>query len=359
MQKKNTMGKIKFVLEHVLWAVIAMIWYKNIFFRCLGNMTLTQSRLVLWGLIVAGVTAGILLNWKRRRCGISVVADLLVPYGAYTVFTYLPIRAIFIETIIAVGLIASVIFTIMIMGRKILNTANHTRIIGRRVQHSMRCTQTCMALSMAVIMLTLGIGGVFGSAIMWATPEKTSGNSSTPYATNISNNMETVLKLQEDVWNDLTVQERLNVLQTIADIERNYLGISNELNVGTANLSEELLGYYDDRTHEVIISMDSLLYDDVYEVLDTLCHEVYHSYQHRLVDAYVAADTQTQNLRVFKNASYYLEEFSDYKSGTEDFCSYYAQECESDAREYAESSVLDYYYRIYEYLGDEVEDDET
>ena len=356
--QNNTMGKVEFVLEHVFWAVTAMIWYKNIFFRCLGNMTLTQSRLVLWGVVVVGAVLGILFNWKRKRCGVSVAANLLIPYGLYTILAYLPIRTVLIKVVIAVGVVISVLVTVAIMRRKIVNVSNRRKIIGRRFLHSMRCTQVCMALSMAVIMITLGIGGVFGSAIMWATPAKTIGNSSVSYATNISNNMDTVLKLQEDIWKDLTAQERLNVLQTIADVERNYLGISNELTVGTANLSEELLGYYNDRTHEVIISMDSLLYDDVYEVLDTLCHEVYHSYQHRLVDAYVASDAQIQNLRMFKNASYYLEEFSDYKSGTENFCSYYAQECESDAREYAESSVLDYYYRISEYLGEELEVDE-
>lgn len=37
-------------------------------------------------------------------------------------------------------------------------------------------------------------------------------------------------------------------------------------------------------------------------------------------------------------------------SGEEDFCGYYYQDCESDARDYAEDAVYDYYCRINEYL---------
>ena len=35
----------------------------------------------------------------------------------------------------------------------------------------------------------------------------------------------------------------------------------------------------------------------------------------------------------------------------QDFCAYYSQQCEQDARWYAENSVEDYYSRIEAYLG--------
>ena len=96
--------------------------------------------------------------------------------------------------------------------------------------------------------------------------------------------------LQEDEWEKLSAQERLDVLQAVANIEQRYLGLPNELNVGVANLDADILGYYTDKTHEIIVSADSLLYDSPWEVLDTICHEAYHSYQYRLVEALNGAD---------------------------------------------------------------------
>lgn len=36
--------------------------------------------------------------------------------------------------------------------------------------------------------------------------------------------------------------EKLNVMRTVANIEVSYLGIPNEINVGTAKLRENILG---------------------------------------------------------------------------------------------------------------------
>ena len=70
--------------------------------------------------------------------------------------------------------------------------------------------------------------------------------------------MDTILLLQEDEWEKLSAQERLDVLQAVANIEQRYLGLPNELNVGVANLDADILGYYTDKTHEIIVSADSL-----------------------------------------------------------------------------------------------------
>ena len=75
------------------------------------------------------------------------------------------------------------------------------------------------------------------------------------------------------------------------------------------------MGYYSDNTHEIVIDMDSLLNDLSWEVLDTVCHEAYHSYQHRIVDAFNNADGNSKNLKMFRKASSYASEFNNYISG--------------------------------------------
>lgn len=106
--------------------------------------------------------------------------------------------------------------------------------------------------------------------------------------------------MQEDKWETLTTKQRIDALQTVANIEAHYLGLLNELNVGASNLREFALGCYSDKTHTISIDIEHLENDPVYEVLDTCCHEAYHSYQHRLVDVYNTTDTSSKCLRLYK-----------------------------------------------------------
>ena len=191
---------------------------------------------------------------------------------------------------------------------------------------------------------------MLGDNIISSLIAATKNNQSAPQT--ISKNIDTVLLLQEEAWEDLTTQEKLDVLQTVANIESHYLGLPNELNVGAANLGEYTLACYNDRTHTISIDLYHLENDSVYDVLNSCCHEAYHSYQHRLIEAYNAAGEQMKRLQIYKSAVKYREEFCNYSDGNYDFCSYYYQDGEMDARDYAEDAVDDYYRRIEAYLND-------
>lgn len=158
--------------------------------------------------------------------------------------------------------------------------------------------------------------------------------------------------MQDKYWEALTVQERLDVLQTVANIEQRYLGLPIELNVGAANLNAGNLGYYSDETHEIVINMDGLLFDSSLEVLDTVCHESFHSYQYCMIEALNCLDERIGNLRIFQKAHVYAYEFENYINGETDLYNYYYQNCKSDARDYAEEAVHEYYNRINSYLDE-------
>lgn len=345
---QNNMNKWEFIIEHCAWGFISMIWYKNILFRCIGNHTFFESKLILWGFLAASSLIGICLEMNRKRNGFSVFMNLAAGYGFYTIFTYIEIRRILIVAVLSVVSVLSVVFAVLVMSRKIKNRQKLKGIMLNRILKVASATQTLFSLGFALIMIVSGVNIFFGSTIMNATVG--TATSSTVNEQTISNNIETVILLQEDSWDKLTVKERLNVLQIVANIEQRYLGLPNELNVGAANLLEGVMGYYSDTTHEIVISMDSLLNDSSWELLDTVCHEAYHSYQRRMVEAYNKADENSKNLKMFRKADSYAGEFDNYFSGEEDFCSYYYQNCESDARDYAEDAVYDYYIRINEYL---------
>lgn len=355
MKDRSTMGKIEYVAESIFWGLISMIWYKNILFRCLPNLTYETSRLVLWGMLVASVVVCSGWFFRKKRTGWSVFVSLLFPYGIYTSGAYWRTLQNRIVIVLLISTVLSLLYGILVMTRRV-NRRSIKRVIAKRIRRCISATVAIFSASMAVIMVPLLLQSAFGVTLFKSSIEANTGTKAEEQT--ISNNIDTVLKLQEEEWCSLSTKDKLDVLQCVANIEAHYLGISNELNVGAANMPEYTLACYSDSSHTIYINLEHLENDPVDEVLNSCCHEAYHSYQHRLVDAYNEASEEVQKLRIYRNTVHYVDEFGAYVNGYEDFCSYYSQQCEKDARTYAEDAVEDYYSRINEYLeGDSEQDD--
>ena len=350
MKDKSTMSLGAYLFDCLFYTAIAMICYKNLLFRCLPGRTCDESKTVLWVMIGLSILICAFALNRSMRTGWTVTTALVVPFGLYTVLTYIRTVGNWMLIVLASAVTLSVIYTVLLMIRKIKNRRNKGKVIKRRLHRCCVTSQSIVAIALLMVMGIIGAQGVFGDNILNSSISATANNQSVPQT--ISNNIDTILLLQEEEWANLTTQEKLDILQTVANIEAHYLGLPNELNVGTANLDEKTLACYNDRTHTISIDLNHLENDSVYDVLNSCCHEAYHSYQHRLVDAYNAADENSRGLRIYKLAVQYGQEFNNYVDGDHDFCSYYYQDCEIDARDYAEDAVYDYYDRIYEYLNE-------
>lgn len=302
-----------------------MLWYKNILFRCLPNLTYRTSEFVLWIMLFASIVVCSVWFFKNKRTGWSVLVSLLFPYGIYTIAAYWRTLRNRIAIVLLISAALSLLFGLLVMMRSINRRKNVKCVIVKRIRRCASATSTIFSAAMAAIMVPLMLQGVLGVTIFKSGVEANIGTKAEEQT--ISNNINTVLKLQEEEWQSLSLNEKLNVLQCVANIEAHYLGISNELNVGAANLPECTYACYFDSSHTICIDLEHLENDPADEVLKSCCHEAYHSYQHRLVDAYNEASDDVRKLRVYNNAVHYMDEFSDYVDGYEDFCSYYSQQC--------------------------------
>lgn len=348
MKDKSTLTVSEFMIGIIFYELISMIWFKNILFRCLPGMTYHNSKLMLWVSLVVSLLLSTII-FKYNKTEYTKASAIITPYGIFTVIVYYAMAPLVINIVLMLGILLSICYSVVKLTRKIKNKKRSKQIIKNRIYRCV-CTSHCIvATSMLVIMLSIGIKGIFGTTLQNSSIRPEAYKTNTEQT--INNNIDVVIKLQQNIWKSLSVKEKLDVMQTIANIEVNYLGIPNEVNVGTANLGQYTLGCYEDKTHTVYIDLDHIENGSVYDVLDTCCHEVYHCYQHRLVDTYLTADSKSKNLRIYNKAEIYLNEFGNYKNGYEDFCSYYNQECENDARDYAESAVYDYFQRIEEYVA--------
>lgn len=347
MSNHNTMSKVEFCIEHIIWGVITFLWYRSLF-RCIRDYTLAESRLILCvTLVLVSVIYG-LLEFNNERNGLSIFLNLASGYGLYTVFSYIQLKSRLIQISLNISTILSAVCLIYIMSRRIRNRNQTRKILIRRLSRLMKSIQTIYGFGLAAIVIVIGLNVILGNSILHSNVDAVQNNNEDQ---SLENNIETVALLEESRWKELSVQKRVDVLQVVANIEQRYLGLPNELNVGAANLREGLLGYYTDGTHEIILNINSLLYDSPEEVLNSLCHEAYHSYQYRMVEAYVNASESTKNLLLYRRAESYKDEFNNYIDGKKDPCLYYSQKCEKDARDYATSAVEDYIQKINAYYG--------
>lgn len=348
MKDISTKGICGYLFDCIFYTVVSMIWYKNLLFRCLPGMTYAKSKMTLWIMIGFSILICAFILNRYTRTGWTVLAALIIPFGLYTVLTYTTTVGNWMLVVLYLAIALAVIYSVFVLTRKIKNRRNRSKIIKRRLHCCCVTLQSSLAIAMLLVVGIIGVQGIFGDSILKSSVSATVNEQGVSQT--ISNNIDTVLLLREEEWSQLTTQEKLDTLQTVANIEAHYLGLPNELNVGIANLGEYTLACYNDNTHTISIDLNHLENDSVYDVLDSCCHEAYHSYQHRLVEAYNAADENSKGLRIYKAAAQYGQEFNNYIDGDYDFCSYYYQNCEMDARDYAEEAVSDYYRRIYEYL---------
>lgn len=354
MQEERRIEFIWSLLGGGFWAIISMIWYKVTLFRCWADMTYSNSQKILWGIVIVMVFLGAWITCCSEDEW-NVIKTLLIAYGTYTIFTYRETFDVRIKVIFGAFVIVAFLCVMLIMFRKIRAKRNKRRVIMKRLYKSIYVYLSIIAIGMGVLLFSILCPLMLRHSFFRSSVKPTSED--TLREQTIANNMDMLLSLQDEKWMELNVEEKLDVMQTVANIEAYYLGLPNELNVSVVNFQGTELGSYSDGIRTIYISLPHLESASAREVLDTCCHEAFHGYQHRLIDAYNSTDEDVKNLRIYKKTVSYQEEFGNYIEGEQDFDGYYEQLCETDARKYAKDAVEDYYNKIYEYLGIDSETD--
>lgn len=350
MTNNNTMSKGRYVFEHIFWGVISMIWFNAFLFRSIEGVTFNQTRLFLWSALIFSVAAGIALTLKKRRNNLSLFVNIIMPYELYSFVAYRHTAPVLAGSLAAVSLLFSITYVVLTLKPRIRAKTKRNAVIRARLFRSFLGTRTLAVCCFSIMILVLGLSSFFG--ILYFSPSTSPAKRTSSEEVTIAKNIEVISHLEEEKWNTLTTPEKLNTLQITANIEAYYLGLPHELNVITGPLPENTLSCYNDRTHVITIDIDHLEGDSAHDILDSLCHEARHAYQHRLCDVYDTVSEDQRELLIFHNVQTLKQEFSSYV-GKEDVLGYYFQWCESDARSYAQESVIDYYSKIETYLEKE------
>ena len=339
----NTIDKWEYIKEHIIWSFVMFVWCKKMFFRCVPNCTYIESLLVLLGVAVSVMAVGIAITWKNGRNYISLAENIILTWSVFVVLAYVDI---FKNRMIAIGIVVvilSALMTVIVLCRRIKRKYKKRTIITNRIRNVVNLWRRNFAFASLFLLIPLGASVLINGTVLNSKVEGTKVYGDEHC---LDANIEVIANIAPERWERLDIQDRLTVLQTILNCQARYYGLSHEIVIGTADLSEGTLAYYSEAKHQIVIDIDYLKDSYSYDILETSIHECTHAYQHEQVALYQKLDDKSRNLLMFHDVSIYMEEFADYEDGSEDFWNYYSQKAEIDARKAGETESLEYIQRV-------------
>ncbi|MBQ3125035.1 MAG: hypothetical protein IJC09_06435 [Clostridia bacterium] len=275
-----------------------------------------------------------------------MAVNIIIPFGIYTLVVYFHYFKAATILVISIALLLIALYGMLIFGRKIKNIPRKNIILKRRFKTFAYGSRSLLAMCMAVMIVFMGVKTTLSGSLLKSDVQAT--NVQTNEEWTIANNIDTVCKLQDSVWQGLSLDERMDVLQVICNIEANYLGTDFELNLSVSPLDEYVRGQFNENTHNITIDMELVKFGSSEETLSTLLHECRHGYQYSCISLLDDFKEEDKNL-------YICREITEYKYGFDNYnkIPYYTNPVEMDARQYSRESVLDYKNRIKEHLGND------
>lgn len=340
MRNKNKMDKQAYV-ETTLFLGLLLAWiYRISCYSDIYGITVFQSRLIFWALILVLIPVGILLTYKRRRNCLSIAVNLLLPVEIYTIastYRYIPVAC---TAAIVAALLASLAYFAMILLQKAPDGRLGKKLFLRRLKFASLGARTIICVLLLTLTVPLCVRSVMGHGMIRSDVSASIRNDGDEWS--LDDNRETVEKLRQNVWETLSVSEKLDVIGTVKNIEMRKFGVNHEVYLDAENISGNAIGTYDHSKQKIVVDIEHLKSDSAANVLNTVLHECRHVYQYMIVELYEHTDEQYRNMPLFDTAACYREEFEIYISASDDAIGYYLQKCEIDARKYADSACEEY-----------------
>lgn len=336
-----------FAIQHIYWSGLLYFFFMARLFGRLrwpgaeGPLSTASSQRILLTIVIVCVVAGLFLTRKNNRSQWRLALNVLTPYGVYLVLKEAPQGPVYLWAAALICIGVTLLYAAVLLSAPVHDRRNRARVLKRRF-HQLITMVWLLSRALLSLLAALSIAGaLLGFSVIKPEQARTQAEGA-ELPGDVEPWREQLQGLEEERWAGLTLQEKTDLMQLVADIETDYLGLPDVLRVHSLDMSPSVLGFYSHEVRSVCISRDHLLYGPPEECLDTVLHEVYHSYQHYLCALYEETDNAYRSMLFLRQAEEYMDEFENYIHGQEDFMDYYMQTCEFDARDYA-------WVRIHEY----------
>ena len=146
-------------------------------------------------------------------------------------------------------------------------------------------------------------------------------------------------RITKQQWQSLKFDEKILILEEIKEEECDNLGIYYPITLEYQTLDYPTVGLYNHGELTITIDDNFVITHSAKEVIEILCHEVYHAYQYCLVEAFNKLDEFEQNLLFFDYIRFYKEEIENYDLSSNKYPIFLL---EIKAREYSEKQTSYY-----------------
>lgn len=336
---KNILLVISPYVKYVLFLWIALYPSRDLYFE------LFDAYMNKYMFLIAYFTVTILISCCANRN-----RELRKISWGQAVYDYLSVELFFFALFAQKHAIVSII----IIAATIVFYIWFHRYIGmnfkqaRRRHHDRASAVVCLILCCVLILPSLvGINDeYFSSSITYEEWEEFVSSFKMDYGSTdkveLFDKYDSVVR-EMSVWDEFSTDERVELLNKVVLIEKENLGIdSAEFIVTTDKLDEYTCGFYSDSEREICLSISQISGGTLEENIGTVCHEVFHAYEHYVVENIDFSSTIVQENYYFANAREWKDNIKNYVQGTIDYDMYISQPLEAYARNYSDERVTAY-----------------
>lgn len=147
----------------------------------------------------------------------------------------------------------------------------------------------------------------------------------------------TILCFDEESWQQYSMSQKVELLQSLADMEAAKLGILS-IPISIQMLGAFTLGEYDTESNEIRVDIEHVTTSTAEECINTICHEMCHAWQDYLVD-HINWEMDIFDNPYFDEIRRWKDNQAAYIQPGSDFSAYETQPVEASARTYAEEET--------------------
>lgn len=318
-------------------------FFATVFYRAIPQEMRYENVLGFYLLWFACLMAGVCTTPQSRYTISTAMGILVIPFSV-NCLVMLDDALLFLLLVLCILAVSIYTITVICVCFPDMRKGHYRKKWLRFLQRYLFRSRTIIsAVCIAALIGMSGYGWIENCRAEKGVDGSLSQNRAEMILETMGGNADLISQLYQNQWESLSEQERLAVLQQVADIECDYLGIPYQLVVSAAEMERSsVLGFYSYANHAVCINKElfSMSYADT--ILAVLLHEVYHSFEYAVVEVYERTEPEFQTLRLFEDAWIYCDEFDHYISGTENYDVYERQRVEVDSNVYSDRRLREY-----------------
>ena len=334
----------EYIFMNVILAFAIFMWYGVIGIKRLtiGKFALgyTETAYLFVVLILIFLFVGIGLTIKRFRTGLNVFVNVITPMELFVILSCFEFWKTHILVALGLGFVFSVLYLILFFIADRRKPARSRREARCRTNKAIVFSRNIAVITVVCIISGDLIGMNWGTVVGPDISPASAVNE--PEEWSLIAHADTIAMLRQDIWDEISPKEQMNILQTVVNIETGYLGLPYEIHVAACSLGETILGEYDHTNRRILVNAEYLDQYTSLVYLDAILHEMRHAYQYACQDLYMQTDSSFKELPLFQDTVRCMEEMENYQTPEDGRDDYYTQFCESDARSYAESAIDKY-----------------